>query len=114
MNENKEKTAHGKKWFEVDPKGFRIQCLEIGVPRLVAELISNVFDLMEAKNCWVNIEQHGEIIHVTVKDDGNGFKDKNEIFIIFGDSDKRDNPELRGRFNYAEKQFVVLCEEARQ
>ena len=112
MNESKEKTAHGKKWFEVDPKGFRIQCLEIGVPRLVAELISNVFDLKEAKNCWVNIEQHGEIIHVTVKDDGDGFKDKNEIFIIFGDSDKRDNPELRGRFNYAEKQFVVLCEEA--
>lgn len=98
--------------FAVDTKGFRTQCLEIGIPRLIGELKGNVFDLPEAKNCWVEISQHGDIIHIKVRDDGNGFQRKEEIYTLFADSKKRDDPTLRGRFNLAEKQFLAVCEDA--
>ena len=98
--------------FAVDLQGFRTQCLEIGVPRLVGELIANSFDNIECKNCWVEISKHGDIVHVKVRDDGSGFKKKEEINTLFMDSEKRDDPTLRGRFNYAEKQFLATCEDA--
>ena len=98
--------------FEVDAKGFKVQMEEIGSARLIAELVSNSFDEDSVENVKVDISKHGEIIHVTVKDDGNGFRDIKEVYTLFADSYKRTDPTKRGRFNLGEKQFVIACEEA--
>jgi len=100
------------KTFEVDAKGFKVQMEEIGTPRLCAEIISNPLDEDSVKNIKVHITKHGELLHVKVNDDGNGFRDVKEIWTLFADSYKRTDPTKRGRFNLGEKQFLIACEDA--
>ena len=97
--------------YDVDDEGFGTQQREIGTSRLVGELISNAFDEVAVKNVFVEIRKHGNIVHVKVNDDGNGFRDKKEITTLFAPSYKRDNPELRGRYNLGDKQFFSVSED---
>ena len=108
MNNKNNKT----KTFEVDAKGFKVQMEEIGTGRLIAELISNSLDEESVGTIKVRITKHGELVHVTVNDDGDGFRDVEEIWTLFADSYKRTDPTKRGRFNLGEKQFLITCEDA--
>lgn len=101
-----------KDWFKVDTEGFKIQMMEIGIAKLICEIISNSFDEDSVKNIKVEIEKHGNVFHVKVNDDGDGFKDPKEIFTLYADSYKRVDPTKRGRFNLGEKQFIALCLDA--
>jgi len=104
--------APNKDWFKVDTQGLAVQMQELGTARLVAEIISNSFDEDSVTTIIVDIQKHGNIIHAKINDDGNGFLDKKEIYTLFADSRKRTDPTKRGRFNFGEKQFLSLCEDA--
>jgi len=101
-----------KDWFKVDTHGLAVQMQELGTARLSAELISNSFDEDSVHNITVDIQKHGNIIHIKVNDDGNGFLDKKEIYTLFADSRRRTDPTKRGRFNFGTKQFLSICEDA--
>jgi hypothetical protein len=53
------------------------------------------------------------LARVVVEDDSPvGFRDLSHAYTIFAESYKRGNPELRGQFNFGEKQFLSLCRTA--
>ncbi len=96
--------------FEIDTKGFKTQMSEMPTWRLIQEIISNSFDEKSVKGIECVIENINEKLHVEISDDGNGFKDYKDIFTLYKDSDKRVDPESRGRFNLGEKQFFAVAE----
>ncbi len=113
MNSEKEtEKPTVRDWFKVDIHGLAVQMQELGTARLSAELLSNSFDEDSAHNVTVDIQKHGNIIHIKVNDDGNGFLDKKEIYTLFADSRRRTDPTKRGRFNFGTKQFLSICEDA--
>tara|TARA_R110002012_G_scaffold64769_1_gene170235 strand:+ start:22649 stop:24115 length:1467 start_codon:yes stop_codon:yes gene_type:complete len=103
------KNANNKNWFNVSTQGLKVQCEEIGLKRLTAELIANSFDENSVSKIEVTIKKFGEIFHIRVDDDGEGFKKISDAFTLFDDSGKRIDPTKRGRFNLGEKQWISLC-----
>ncbi len=54
--------------------------LEIGVFRIIQELITNILKHAEAKNTTINISQYENTLHIIVEDDGKGFDYKKTEF----------------------------------
>lgn len=100
--------------FEVDADGFKEQQAGRNPARLVAELIANGFDEPTAKIVQVDIiyMPRRKAADIRVEDDGDGFRRLQDIYTLFGRSDKVGNPQLRGRFNLGEKQFLAACDDA--
>ena len=112
VEKNIQQNKGNKDWFKVDTEGFKTQMMQIGIARLICEIISKSFDEDSVKNIKVEIEKHGNVFHVKVNDDGNGFRNLKEIYTLYADSYKRADPTKRGRFNLGEKQFIALCLDA--
>ena len=98
--------------LEVDTKGLRE--LQKGKPLtfIINELCQNVFDEQSTK-CIIDIvyNSNQKLISVRVEDDNpEGFKDITHAYTLFRHTEKRLNPEQRGRFNLAEKQIAVCSE----
>lgn len=95
--------------FEVDHEGMR--ALQAGREpwQLAKELISNCFD--EAiTTCEVTLKATDtRKALLTVVDDGKGFADIKDAWVLMGHTPKRGNPEVRGRFNIGEKEIISVA-----
>lgn len=104
-----------KNWFNVDKAGLGRQAEQHSKGRLIGELVQNALD--EVGVTTINImltEVPGRpLADLTVEDDSpEGFKDLSHAYTLFANSYKRDNPELRGQYNFGEKLVLAVCERA--
>jgi hypothetical protein len=102
-------------WFSVDKNGLGRQAEEQGKARLVAELIQNGLDEAGVTRIDVTLALVPDegVADLSVEDDApEGFRDLSHAWTLFAPSAKRDNPELRGRFNIGEKLVLAVCDQA--
>jgi len=101
-------------WFEVDKKGLSKLLKEGGKGRLIGELIQNSLDAPGSKNTHIKLEANQGNLLLEVKDDSpQGFKNLADAWTLFGESEKKADSKLRGRFNLGEKLVLSLCEQAK-
>ena len=105
-------------WFEIDSKGFAANQSLREPWTLVRELVSNAFD-ENITECHVEIAAAGDLgngkkrgIWITVTDDGPGFDNPQDIFTLYGDTRKKRDPDVRGRWNSGEKELLSNAREA--
>ena len=84
---------------------------------LAKELVANAWD-EKTTVCIVNIsplfgENGEERIEVKVEDDGGGFKDIKDAFTLMAPTHKREDAEVRGRFNIGEKEILSIAVEGK-
>ena len=94
--------------FEVDTLGMNQLHRDRQPEQLVKELVQNVFD-EEATRCRVTIRAEEAGVKVVVEDDGPGFRDIRDAYTLMGDTPKRMDPKLRGRFNMGEKEMLSIA-----
>lgn len=98
-------------WFEVDRKGLAKLLEKRGKSLVVIELLQNAWD-SNATEVTVElkpIEGKPRVYIKVVDDDPDGFKDLGHAFTLFAESEKKDDPTKRGRFNLGEKLVLSLC-----
>ena len=105
--------THDPRLLDIDPVGMRKAYSGRGVAATICELVSNGLDT-HASNVSVEIVPEGiDHARVTVSDDDpNGFADIRHAYTVFAESNRKDDPNTRGRFNIGEKFVIVLCEES--
>lgn len=101
-------------WFTVDKAGLAKLLEKRGKAFAVCELIQNAWDTMAER---VEIEIHPvpnrPLATIKVEDDDpDGFKNLKHAWTMFAESEKKGDPEKRGRFNLGEKLVLALCDEA--
>ena len=102
-----------KNRFEVSTEGMRE--LQSGREpwQLAKELISNAWD-EKTTTCRVQLKAlTTRTAYLSVYDDGKGFKDIADAWTLMKHTDKRLNPEVRGRFNIGEKEILSVAQEAK-
>jgi len=94
--------------LDIDLDGFKE--LQAGRAKwsFVREMISNSLD-EKVKNCTVTINTKDPDYLITIIDDGEGFKNLKDAYTLFGSTDKRQDPETRGRFNLGDKEFAAVA-----
>lgn len=89
--------------------------------RLAAEPVVNAFDEFRRREpdrrprrCVVNLSKSTKPrgVLLTVEDDGPGFDRIEDVWTLFGSTEKRDNPDVSGRFNFGEKQLIATAIES--
>lgn len=101
-------------WFSVDKAGLAKLVERRGKAFAVLELVQNCWDT-EATEVRVDVEpvEGRALARVRVEDDDpNGFRNLAHAFTLFAESEKKGDPEKRGRFNLGEKLVLALCSEA--
>jgi hypothetical protein len=102
-------------WFDIDKKGLA-KLLERngGKQFAVFELIQNAWDEQTSRvDVSLSIVEGRRMCQLKVADDNpNGFSNLSHAFTLFAESNKKSNPEKRGRFNLGEKLVLALCDEA--
>jgi hypothetical protein len=104
-----------KPLFEVDKEGLAKILARRGIEFAVTELIQNAWDedVTEVHATLTPVEGRRARYTLRVEDDSpEGFLDLAHAYTLFADSYKKDDPELRGRFNLGEKLVIALCESA--
>jgi len=102
-------------WFEVDKAGLAALTSRRDKAFIFAELLSNAWDAPGVTRVDVTATPvHGRAeATITVEDDSaTGFTDLSHAFTLFAESDKRADPEVRGRFNLGEKLSLALAKSA--
>jgi len=84
---------------------------------LVKELVANSWD-EDTTMCEVILSpilgpKGEERIGIFVEDDGPGFKDINDAFTLMAPTHKREEAEVRGRFNIGEKEILSIAVEGK-
>lgn len=102
------------KWFEVDKTGLSKILERRGKSFVVFELIQNAWDqnVTAVDVLFERIKGTQAVKLVVIDDDPNGFEDLAHAFTLFAESNKKDDPTKRGRFNIGEKLVLACCEEA--
>jgi hypothetical protein len=103
-----------RSWFDVDKEGLAKIVRRKGLSFIVYELVQNVLDT-GAKRAEVRLEPVDGLpkVWVTVSDDDpDGFKSLEHAYTLFAESEKKSDPDKRGRFNLGEKLVLACCEEA--
>lgn len=98
--------------FEVDIKGLRQ--LQEGKPKwiIIRELLQNAMD-EDITECNIDINYSYGKMKLSIEDDSpEGFKDLADMYTLFKDTYKRSDVKKRGRFNFGEKQVLVLADYA--
>ncbi len=101
-----------KNRFEVSTKGMAE--LQSGREpwQLAKELVSNAWDESTTR-CTVGVVSITPMTaSVLVTDDGSGFSSIEDAWTVFGHTNKRLNPNSRGRFNVGEKEIISIAKEA--
>ena len=91
--------------LEVDPKGLAKLLERKGPEWLIFELVQNAWDT-NSESCHISIEAvpGKPRANISVMDeDPDGFKNLSHAWTLFAESEKKDDPEKRGRFNLGEK-----------
>jgi hypothetical protein len=103
-----------KPHFEVDREGLAKLLERRGKAFAVTELVQNGWD-QNVSRVDVTLERvpNTPFVRLVVEDDDpDGFHDLSHAYTLFAESIKKDNPELRGRFNLGEKLVISLMREA--
>ncbi len=101
-------------WFTVDKEGLAKLLARKGKEFVLYELLQNAWDT-GAKSVEVSlrpIEGKPQAQLVVTDDDPDGFRDLAHAWTLFAESEKKADPEKRGRFNLGEKLVLALCHEA--
>ena len=101
-------------WFEGSKKGLEKIARRRGLSYVLFELIQNAWDT-GAREVVVSFEsvEGRPLVDMTVKDDDpDGFKDLTHAWTLFAESERKGDPEKRGRFNLGEKLVLAVCESA--
>ena len=101
-------------WFEGSKKGLEKIARRRGLSYVLFELIQNAWDT-GAREVVVSFEpvQGRALVDMIVKDDdADGFKDLTHAWTLFAESERKGDPEKRGRFNLGEKLVLAVCESA--
>lgn len=94
----------------VDTKGLSKMLSRNGIGWIAKELLQNAWDQdVSQVNMTIESIGHGKGKITITDDDPVGFQDLNHSFTLFAESNKRGNPNLRGRFNMGEKQVIAYC-----
>lgn len=107
-------SAATKPWFEVDRAGMAKLIERRGKAFVLYELLQNAFDT-RARRVDVMLEaddRPGYSLLCVVDDHPEGWKDLTHAWTLFAESEKKADPEKRGRFNLGEKLVLALCREA--
>lgn len=105
-----------KNWFDVDKAGLAKLLEQRGKAFAVFELIQNAWDADGATDVGVTLDRipGKPLARLTVADNApSGFADLSHAFTLFAESQKKGDPEKRGRFNLGEKLVLALCTEAK-
>lgn len=94
-------------WFEVDRDGLAKVLLRRGVSFIVHELVANAIDA-GGKRIEVTVGGTG----LEVSDDGEGFADLSDSYVLFGKSRRAGDAEKRGRFDLGEKLVLAVATSA--
>ena len=102
-----------KNWFEVDRHGLAQILERKGKEFVLFELIQNGWDEPGVTKVSVTLDYLGRNkARLVVEDDApDGFKELSHAFTLFAHSDKKANPEQRGRFNLGEKLVLAISDE---
>lgn len=102
-------------WFEVDKEGLAKLLERRGKEFVIYELVQNCWDT-QAGIIDVRLEpipgQPYANLEVWDNHPG-GWKNLEDAYTLFAESEKKGDPEKRGRFNLGEKLVLALCQEAR-
>lgn len=101
-------------WFGADKKGLEKIARRRGLSYVLFELVQNAWDTAakEVKVTLTSVEGRPLVDVVVEDDDPDGFRDLAHAWTIFAESEKKGNPEKRGRFNLGEKLVLAICESA--
>lgn len=101
-------------WFTVDKEGLAKILERKGKAFILYELLQNCWDTDagEIEVTLTPLPNKPYCALRVVDDDPNGFTKLEHAFTLFAESDKKSDPEKRGRFNLGEKLVLALCEEA--
>jgi len=103
-------------WFDIDKAGLAKLLERRGKEWILAELLQNAWDAPGTTT--VNLNLHPvpgkPLVDIEIIDDSpEGFTDIAHAFTLFGESVKKGDPTLRGRFNLGEKLVLALCQDAK-
>lgn len=100
--------------FEVDKEGLAKVWARKGKGFILTELIQNAWDEDVTRvDVTVSYDADAALAHINVEDDDpEGFTDLAHAYTLFAESEKKNDPKLRGRFNLGEKLVIALCVEA--
>ena len=99
--------------FEVCTEGMRELQLGRQPWQLAKEVVSNSWD-EKTTACLVWIHSiTSRRAYFSVYDDGKGFKDITDAWTLMKHTDKRLDPEVRGRFNIGEKEILSVAQAAK-
>ena len=102
-------------WFDVDKEGLSKLLAKKGKAFAVFELIQNAWDAEGVTTVNVKLEAvpGRPLVILEVEDNSpGGFKDLSHSFKLFAESEKKNDPEKRGRFNLGEKLVLAMAESA--
>lgn len=102
-------------WFEINKEGLAKILARKGKEFALFELIQNAWDEPGVTTVEVKLFQDAApgYAYLIVSDDApNGFADLAHAYTLFAESNKKTNPEQRGRFNLGEKLVLALAREA--
>ena len=103
------KVRRVKERFSVSSEGMKALHKGRTPESLVKELIQNVWD-EETTMCRVKVQhQSRNRVLVSVEDDAGGFTNIDDAYTLMGETDKRSDPEKRGRFNLGEKEVLSVA-----
>jgi hypothetical protein len=101
----------GNKHVEVDLKGLAKLLERKGLHWLALELLQNALD---TKTTVIDLTMtaipNRPMVELVITDeDPDGFLDLSHAYTLFAESTKKDDPELRGRFNFGEKLVLAYA-----
>jgi hypothetical protein len=101
-------------WFQVDKVGLAKIIERKGKEFVVFELLQNAWDEPGVTRVAVQLEsESGTMATLRVIDDApQGFSNLSHAYTLFAESEKKNNPGQRGRFNLGEKLVLALAKEA--
>jgi hypothetical protein len=101
-------------WFTVDREGLAKLLARKGKEFVIYELLQNAWDTGATQVDAILRPVEGRpLAELRVEDnDPDGFQDLAHAWTLFAESQKKGDPEKRGRFNLGEKLVLALCTEA--
>lgn len=108
-------TTATKDWFRVDKEGLAKLMERRGKQFVLYELLSNAWDT-KCGNVTVTLRPVPGQPYADIfiwDDHPDGWKNLEHAYTLFAESEKKGDPQKRGRFNLGEKLVLALCQEAR-
>lgn len=102
-------------WFDVSKDGLAKLLERRGKSWILGELLQNAWDAPGVAEVQLNLMpiKGRPLAELSIIDDSPiGFTKLEHAFTIFGESEKKQHANLRGRFNLGEKLVLALCDQA--